>query len=178
MRPWNVLATSVEGQRDLLLAGLRRLGPFRGGGYRNIAVGLVDDPLAFLDVVAAALETQRALTLSLARLIPVETTVAFDPADPFDALAPAVLPFVDRLAGGAFFVRVERRGNKGTVHSAELERALGGHLWETLEARGRTPAVSFADAAAVLAVEIVGESAGLAVIPRTLAQRYPFVKIR
>jgi tRNA(Ser,Leu) C12 N-acetylase TAN1 len=89
-----------------------------------------------------------------------------------------VLPFVDRLAGGPFFVRVERRGNKGTVHSAVLERELGTHVWEALVARGHTPEVSFTNAAAVLAVEILGETAGLSVVPRTLAERLPFVKVR
>jgi hypothetical protein len=173
-----MLATSVEGQRDLLLAVLRRLGPFRGGGYRNIAVGMVDDPLAFVDQVGEALGTQRALKLSLARLIPIETTLPFDPNDPIAALGPAVLPFVDRLAGGPFFVRVERRGNKGTVHSAVLERELGTHVWEALAARGHTPKVSFVDAEAVLAVEILGDRAGLSVVPRALAQRHPFVKVR
>ena len=35
MAGWNVLATSLEGQRDTLLGLLRRFGRFRGAGYRN-----------------------------------------------------------------------------------------------------------------------------------------------
>jgi hypothetical protein len=178
VRPWNVLATSAEGQRDVLLAALRRLGPFRGGGYRNVAIGLVDAPLAFLDRVAEALATSRALRTALARLIPIETVVPFDPRDPTAALEPATAPFIDRLAAGPFFVRVERRGNKGTVHSADIERALGAHVYEALVARGHTPKVSFGQAHAVLAIEMLGDTAGLSVIPRSLTDHHPFVRIR
>src|SRR5207237_8633207 len=48
MAGWNVLATSLEGQRDTLLGLLRRFGRFRGAGYRNVVVGQVDDVTALL----------------------------------------------------------------------------------------------------------------------------------
>jgi tRNA(Ser,Leu) C12 N-acetylase TAN1 len=178
VRPWNVLATSLEGRRDALLVALRRLGAFRPGGYRNVVVGQVESPLAFCDRLRDALAADPLLPTALARVVPVETVVRFDPADPLRALAPAAEAFLDRLAGASFFVRLERRGLKGRVHSPTLERALADHLWRALEARGHAPRVDFRAPDAVLVVETLGDEAGLGLVTRALRERYPFVKVR
>jgi tRNA(Ser,Leu) C12 N-acetylase TAN1 len=178
VRPWNVLATSLEGRRDALLIALRRLGEFRPGGYRNVVVGQVEAPTTFLDRVRDALATDLLLPTALARIIPIETTLHFDAIDPLAALAPAAETFLDRLSTGSFFVRLERRGLKGRLHSPTLERDLADHLWRALEARGHSPRVDFKDPDAVLVVETLGDDAGLTLITRALREQYPFVKIR
>lgn len=175
---WNVLATALEGRRDALLVALRRLGAFRGGGYRNVLAGRVDDVPVFLDRVRDALVHDPLLPTALARIVPVDVRTALDPDDPAPGLADAAAPLLDRLAGGTFFVRVERRGFKGRVDSATLERELGDHVWRALEARGHTPRVGFADPDAVLVVETLGADAGLGVIARALRTAYPFVRVR
>jgi tRNA(Ser,Leu) C12 N-acetylase TAN1 len=175
--PWNVLATSLEGRRDALLVALRRMGRFRPGGYRNVVVGLVDEPARFLTEVRAALAADVLLPTALARIVPIERTLRFEPAAALDALAAAAEPFLDRLTG-TFFVRLERRGLKGRLHSPTLERELGDRVWTGLESRGRTPKVDFKDPDAVLVVETLGDQAGLTVVDRALRQSYPFVRIR
>lgn len=178
MRPWNVLATAHEGYRDVLMGRMRRHGDFGGGGYRNLAVGHVDDPIAFMDAVRDALPSDRALSMSLARILPIDVVTRFDPADPAGSLAAASEPLWERLGGGTFFVRVERRGLRGHLHSSVVERAIGERVWEFLAARGGTPRVAFADADAILAVETLGEHAGITVVTRALRDAYPFVRVR
>ncbi len=175
---WNVLATSIEGRRDALLIALRRLGRFRPGGYRNVVVGAVDDRDAFVAAVAAALASDPLLPTALARVVPVDVTLRFDPNDPVGALVAAAGPLLDRLAGGAFFVRLERRGLKGRLHSPTVEREIGDGVWRALEARGTKPRVDFRDPDAVLVVETLGDQAGLGVVDRALRTRFPFVKVR
>jgi tRNA(Ser,Leu) C12 N-acetylase TAN1 len=175
---WNVLATSLEARRDALFVALRRLGRFRPGGYRNVIVGEVEAPAAFLDAVREALAHDPLLPTALAKVVPIETTLRFDPADPVPALAAAVEPFLERLAGGSFFVRLERRGLKGRLNTPSVEREVGDHVWRALEARGATPRVDFRDPDAVLVIETLGDQAGLAVLPRALRAAYPFVRIR
>jgi len=178
MPAWNVLATSLEGRRDALLIALRRLGRFRRGGYRNVVLGEVEDVPAFLGAVRDALGSEPLLPTALAKVVPVETTVRFDASSAVDVLAGAVAPLIDRLAGGSFFVRLERRGLKGRVHTPTVERELGDRVWRALEARGHAPRVDFHDPDAVLVVETVGDEAGVGIIPRALRQEYPFVKVR
>ena len=178
MASWNVLATSLEGRRDALLIALRRLGKFRRGGYRNVIVGQVDDVPAFLVAVREALASAPLLPTALAKVVPVETTVRFDPATAADTFAAAAEPLLDRLAGGTFFVRLERRGMKGRLHTPTLERELGDRVWRALEARGHAPRVEFRDPDAVLVVETVGDDAGVGVLTRKLREEFPFVKIR
>jgi tRNA(Ser,Leu) C12 N-acetylase TAN1 len=175
---WNVLATALEGRRDALLIALRRLGRFRPGGYRNVVIGLVDEPDTLLASVGRALATDPLLPTALARLLPIERTVSIDAAGAVETLAAAATPFLDRLAGGSFFVRLERRGLKGRLHSPTVERELGARLWKALEARGQAPRVDFRDPDAVLVVETLGDQAGLALLTRALRREYPFVKIR
>jgi len=176
--PFDVLATALEGRRDALLIALRRLGRFRPGGYRNVVVGTVDDRSTFLDRVADALTGDPLLPTALARLLPIDRTVRFELGAAAEELARAAEPLVDTLAGGAFFVRVERRGLKGRLHTPTLERELADRIWRMIESRGGTPRVDFRDPDGVLAVETVGDQAGLAMLTRDVRGRYPFVRIR
>jgi tRNA(Ser,Leu) C12 N-acetylase TAN1 len=178
MASWNVLATSLEGRRDALLIALRRLGKFRRGGYRNVVLGRVDDVPAFLAAVRDALASDPLLPTALAKVVPVETTIRFDATNAVDTFAVAAEPLLDRLAGGSFFVRLERRGMKGRLHTPTVERALGDRVWKALESRGATPRVEFHDPDAVLVVETIGDEAGLGVITRALRTEFPFVRIR
>jgi tRNA(Ser,Leu) C12 N-acetylase TAN1 len=175
---WNILATSLEGRRDALLVSLRKLGQFRPAGYRNVVAGLVADREVFLGRVRDALRVDMLLPTALAKIVPVDATLRFEPVDPLPALADAVEPMLDRLGGGTFFVRCERRGLKGRLHSPTLERDLADRIWRALEARGHTPRVAFQDPDAVLVVETLGDEAGIGVITRALRQQYPFVKVR
>ena len=178
MASWNVLATSLEGRRDALLIAFRRLGKFRRGGYRNVVLGEVADPRAFLVAVRDALAADPLLPTALAKVVPVETTVRFDAMNAVDTFAAAAEPLLDRLGEGSFFVRLERRGMKGRLHSPTLERALGDRVWIALEARGRVPRVEFRDPDAILVVETVGDEAGVGVVTRALRTEFPFVKVR
>lgn len=178
MASFDILATSLEGRRDALLIALRRLGRFRPGGYRNVVVGSVEDRAAFLDRVAEALERDPLLPTALARLLPIDHTLRFTLETALDDLAAAAGPLIDRLDGDVFFVRVERRGLKGRLHTPTLERELADRVWRLLEARGRTPRVDFRDPDGVLAVETLGDQAGIVLLPRALRARYPFVRIR
>jgi tRNA(Ser,Leu) C12 N-acetylase TAN1 len=175
---WNVLATALEGRRDALLLSLRRLGRFRPGGYRNVVVGEVEDVSVFLTRVRELLATDLLLPTALAKIVPIETTVRIEPSGAVDTLAAAAEPFLARLGGGSFFVRLERRGFKGRLHSPTVERELGDRIWRALEARGDVPRVDFRDPDAVLVVETVGEQAGLGLVTRALRRDYPFVKVR
>lgn len=174
---WNVLVTAFEGRRDALMPLLRALGTFRGGGYRNVAVGRVADVPALLDALAATLAREPWVRDVLARVVPVERTLAVDPADPVAALEPAVLALAPRLAGGSFHVRVERRGLKGALDTAAVERALGGAAWRALEAAGAQPRVTFRDPDRVLVVETLGARAGVGIVDRAVRARWPFVRV-
>jgi hypothetical protein len=186
MAAWNVLATSHEGRRDTLLIALRRLGRFRRGGYRNVLVGQVDDHAEFLGRVRDGLGDSGTpspagdtmLRGSLAKIVPIDATVRLEPATALDVLAEAIVPFVDRLPADRFFVRVERRGLKGRLHTPTIERALGDRVWRTLEARGRVPRVDFADPDAILVVETIGDEAGIGLLSRELRAEFPFVRVR
>jgi tRNA(Ser,Leu) C12 N-acetylase TAN1 len=141
-------------------------------------VGLVDTPLAFLDAIRAALEADPLLPTALAKVVPIELVVRFEVSQAVETIAAAAEPLLERLRGRSFFVRLERRGLKGRLHSPTVERSLGDRVWQALEARGGAPRVDFRDPDAVLVVETIGEQAGLTVITRELRQAYPFVKIR
>jgi tRNA(Ser,Leu) C12 N-acetylase TAN1 len=178
MERWNILATAHEGRRDTLLGRLRRLAPFRPAGYRNVLIAQVEDQADFLERLRAVLAEDRVLAEALARIVPVEVTLRFDPTAAADSLAAAAEPLIPRLAGGSFFVRVERRGFKGRLHTPTLERELGDRVWRALEARGEHPRVAFRDPDAILVVETLGERAGLGIVPRALRGTYPFVNLR
>ena len=109
----------------MLLHWLRRHGAFRGGGYRNVAIGRVAAVPAFLDAVRDDLARAPGLAAALGRILPIERTLHLDPADALASLEEAIVPLHPRLAGGSYFVRLERRGLRDALHSTDVERTLG-----------------------------------------------------
>lgn len=178
MDDWNLLATSVEGARPVLLARLRRYGPFRGAGYRNVAIGRIDDVAAFFATLRDDLARDTILAAALARILPIAHTFRLDDSDPVESLESALVALHPRMAGRSFFVRLERRGLHGTLHSSAVERTLGATLWRLDEAAGHQPRVTFTDPDVIVAIETLGDRAGIALIDRPLREAYPFVRMR
>jgi len=169
---WNLIVTSRESGQRRLRRALRPIVRLQGSGFRNVFVARVDDVEGCLMAVAELCERRPRLDSWLGRILPIERTFAVDPGA-FDAqLRVEAVPFVDRLAGRGFHVRVERRGHKGVINTHASE-----HFYDTLNARGQAATVQFADPDVVLAVEVLGDTAGLGLVTRALRERFPFVKI-
>jgi tRNA(Ser,Leu) C12 N-acetylase TAN1 len=176
---WNVLVTSLEGQREALLRALRAHARFRRGGFPNVMVATVDDPRAFLATMADARATSAIVRESLGKVVPIDRTLRFaDPATFFDEVTAALEPECDRLRGRTFFVRVFRRGFRGAIDSTRIEGEIGARLVALLEARGERPRVRFADADVVVVVETLRDEVGMAFLDRDVRAAYPFVRVR
>jgi tRNA(Ser,Leu) C12 N-acetylase TAN1 len=176
---WNVLATSLEGQREALLGALRRLARFRRGGFPNVLVATVDDPLAFVDTLAEARAASTLIQTSLGKVIPIERTLRLDDPQRFvDVVSGALTECADRLVGRTFFVRVFRRGLRGAIDSTAVEGEIGGRLVAALTSRGDQPRVRFADADVAVVVETLRDEVGIALLPRALRTTHPFVRVR
>ncbi len=168
--------TSLEGQREALLYGLRKLARFRRGGFPNVLVATVDDPRGFLDVLGAA---PAALRASIGKVVPVDRALRFAGPDTFvDDVATGLAPWLDRLAGRTFFVRVFRRGFRGLIDSTRAEGEIGARLVAMLEARGERPKVSFRDPDVAIAIETLRDEAGVGFLDRALRAAHPLVHVR
>jgi tRNA(Ser,Leu) C12 N-acetylase TAN1 len=174
---WNVLVTAQAGRQRELRGALARLVTLRRTPFPCVMVGRVED----FDAVAAAVETQRTqqpfLDLWLGRMLPIERTFRVDVVGFTESLAREIAPFVDRLAGRRFHVRVERRGHKGAIDSHLVEQEIGEHVRALLEQRGASAALEFDDPDVVLSVELLGDVGGIGLVTRELRARYPFVRI-
>jgi tRNA(Ser,Leu) C12 N-acetylase TAN1 len=174
---WNVLVTAREGTPRQLRGALSRLVRLARSGFRNVFLAHVDDPDAFLAAVAELRAARPMLDGWLGKIVPVERTFPVEPAAFQARLEAEATHFLDRLAGRSFHVRIERRGHKGHIDTHACEQALGAHLWEALERRGAHPVIDFEDPDVVLAVELVGDTAGMALVTRERRTRFPFVKV-
>jgi tRNA(Ser,Leu) C12 N-acetylase TAN1 len=103
---------------------------------------------------------------------------SFTPDTLAEQLKAATAPFVARLTDGSFCVRLERRGLQGQVPSADVERTVGEHVHGLAERAGLAMRTEFADPDFVIAAETLGTECGVALIPRALRERYPFVQVR
>jgi tRNA(Ser,Leu) C12 N-acetylase TAN1 len=176
---WNLLVTSLEGQREALLAALRPLARFRRGGFPNVLVATVDDPVAFLGVLRDACAQSTVVRSSLGKAIPIDRTLRLTSPEAFrDEVGAALDALADRLTGRTFFVRIFRRGFRGLIDSTRLEGELGARLVAALEARGDRPRVRFDDSDVALVIETLRDEVGIAVLDRTLRATHPFVRVR
>jgi tRNA(Ser,Leu) C12 N-acetylase TAN1 len=174
---WNVLATAKDHEQKHLARRLKRLGDFRWSPYLGVLIGRVEDHQAFFDQLRRNEEIEPGFLLPLARVVPLDKTLTIDAASLLPTLKAEVLGYADRIGSGSFYVRVERRGHKGEIHSQQIEQELDHALIELLTQRGCTPRVDFQNPDVTIAIEIVGDECGIGMITKLLRERYPFIKV-
>ena len=93
-----------------------------------------------------------------------------------ERLKEEVLRYAETIGSGSFYVRIERRGHAGEIHSQHLEQELDSALRKSLEERGHTPSVDFKDPDFILAAETLDDECGMGLITRTMRKRFSFVR--
>ncbi len=177
-RLWNVVLTAKDHEQRHLARLVKGLGEFWWTSFLGVLVGLVEDHEAFCDQLRRREADTPEFLHPLSRLVPIDRTFPFQAETLSVQLEPAVLAYADRIDSGSFYVRVERRGHAGTIHSQPLEQELDRVLMEYLRAQGAAPRIDFGDADAIVVVELIGDECGIGLITRTMRERFPFVKVR
>jgi tRNA(Ser,Leu) C12 N-acetylase TAN1 len=138
----------------------------------------VDDPKQLLEALGDRAAREPDSLAFLGRAVPVRSTFTFQSPVEFEARArEAALAFLPELAGKSFHMRMYRHGFKGRLSSQAEERLLGAVLQEALEKAGISGHVTFEDPDVILAVETLGNRAGLSLWTREELLRYPLLRL-
>lgn len=177
LQEWNVVVTLIpEGDRDAVRI-LRDFGEVSKTPFRGVFVMRVEpDVYEFQEGIRDLLLVDKTLANSVSRIVPVTARFSFSSAEDFRVkVQGAVEPWAGELTGKAFHVRMHRRGFHGELSSQEEERALGDFLLRRLAEHPDTRVV-FEDPDVVIAVETVGEEAGVSRWSRDELDRYELLR--
>ncbi len=178
MEDWNVVVTANEGGFRRACDLLQRFGRVTATSYFNVLTLRVEDGAAFLKALERELADDPEARASLARVMPVTQSFAFQSPEEFETKATAAIePWLDRFAGRRFHVRLHRRGFKARMTSPVEERFLDHYIIGRLQERGADAEVSFDDPDLILAVETVDQRAGLSLWERDELRRHPLLKL-
>ena len=153
-------------------------GPIRRTGFFNILFLRADDIPSMLESLRK-MSTRDPGSLSfLARIVPVSHAFTFQTPEEFEEKAGQIaLGWIDDLAGKSFHVRMRRRGFKGRMSGLDEEHFLDRLLLEALEEKGSPGRITFENPDVIMAVETVGQWAGLSLWRHEDLERYPFVRL-
>ncbi len=178
MRDWNDITTVHEHHFTQACHFLEAFGELTKTDFFNVLEMRVDDTRQFLQALHQRLRDEPVLADCVARVLPVTSSFVFQYPQEFEQKArAAVLPWVDKLAGTRFHVRMHRRGFKSRMYSQKEEQFLDHALIQLLTQRGATAEVDFDDPDFIIAVETIGTQAGLSIWSRDELSRYPLVKL-
>jgi tRNA(Ser,Leu) C12 N-acetylase TAN1 len=178
MLDWNVVVSVHEdGYRDAVRL-LQQFGRVNPTDYYNILVMKVPDTSVFLDRLAALVDEAPGILNDISRVVPSEEGFDFESAQEFESKARDVaLSWAPELAQKTFHVRMHRRGFKGRLSSPDEERFLDEVLLAALERAGVPGRISFEAPDAIIAIETVGQRAGMSFWRRADLERYPFLRL-
>lgn len=178
MLDWNVVVTTHEHRYRHAREFLAPMGELRDSGFYNVLVMRVAEPMAFLGILERHLQALPEAATSLARVLPVSETFSYQTPQEFELkAAAAALGWSAQLADSRFHVRMHRRGFKGRLSSLEEEHLIDHLLVEASTQQGRQATVDFDDPDWILAIDTVGQRAGLSLWGREERQRYPLLKL-
>lgn len=179
MHDWNVVVTlAPEGYRDAVRI-LRNFGEISRTSFRDVLVMRVEQEAhEFQEMLHELLRNDATLANSVSRLIPVTDKFSYSSAEEFRTkIKEVVRPWVDEFAGKTFYVRMHRRGFHGALMSRAEESALGEFLLDCLKEDQSDTHVGFENPDIVIAVETVGEDAGLSRWSRADLDRHELLRL-
>ncbi|MEW6002339.1 MAG: THUMP domain-containing protein [Nitrospirota bacterium] len=178
MQEWNVVINVNKRGFRKALEVLHRFGSIKGTDFFNVLLMKAEDVKQMLEVLReTGLKDPESLSF-LSRLIPVTHTFIFSSPEEFENKAKeVVLSWLPQLAGKGFYVRMRRRGQKGKLASLQEEQFLDNILLEALGKVGTPGHITFDNPDMIIAVETVGNWAGLSLWTKEDLERYPFIKL-
>jgi tRNA(Ser,Leu) C12 N-acetylase TAN1 len=175
---WNVVVTVYEGEFREAIRLLSPFGRTQRTPYRNVLVMKVKDGITLLDALQRTVNEDASLANTVSRVVPVTHGFQFNSPEEFERKArDTVNDWVAEFGGQRFHVRMHRRGFKGRLSSQHEEQFLDHHLLEQLKLAGLTGSIDFENPDAVIAVETLGQSAGLSRWTREQLKQYEFLRI-
>jgi tRNA(Ser,Leu) C12 N-acetylase TAN1 len=175
---WNVVATVYGHEFDEARRLLAPFGDVRRTDYYNVLAMRVGDVIAFLEALEETIRSDASIPNSVARIVPVTHTFRFDSPEEFETEARAVVDqWLPDLQHARFYVRMHRRGFRGRLSSQHEEQFLDHHLVEALQSRGSSARIDFDDPDQIIAVETLGQTAGLSRWSRRQLRTYSLLKL-
>lgn len=172
-----MLATAKDREQRRLASLLRRFGDFRRTRFLGVLVGRVKNPEAFFEQLLRNEEEQPGFLDPLSKLVPIDRVFVFTVESFGERLKEAVLPYAELIGSGSFYLRIERRGHAGEIHSQHQEQNLDQALREHLIGLGRTPSIDFKDPDVIIVAETLDDECGVGAITRSMRCRFPFVRV-
>ena len=178
METWNAVITVHEGYYRSVRELLEPLGTVRKTEFFNVLVMEVDNIQEAMETLKAMIDEEPEVRTAITRFVPASQTFFYTSAEEFEEKAQeTALSWTRELEGKKFHVRMKRRGFKKRISSLEEETFLDKVLIEALEKRGASGTISFTDPDAVIAIETVGQRAGMTLFTRQELARYPFLHL-
>lgn len=176
---WNVIVTVEQQGYKLARAFLHEFGHVGKTDYMNVLVMKVDDIAGFLQDMRTCYEMGTIAMKHISRIMPVTEHFIYQTVSEFEEKASEVVrQWLGDLAGRHFYVRLHRRGFRGRLSSQEEERFLDIFILQQLEQQGMAQAkVDFSEAERVIAIETLGQQAGMSIWTRDQLEQYPFLKL-
>lgn len=176
---WNVIVTVTERGYQPARRLLKPYGHIEKSRFLNVLVMQVEDIALFLEAMRSLYEESPPELNYVGRIVPVTQRFRFQsPAEFEEKAREALSQWLDELAGRHYYLRMHRRGFKGRLSSQEEECLLATSLQEALAGRGSAAAkVDFEGAERVVALETLGQEAGLSLWTREQIERYPFLRL-
>ena len=176
---WNVIVTVKEHGFKNAREFLREYGHVEKTEYFNVMVMHVEDAARFLEDIRTAISINGIILEYVAKVMPLTHTYYFQSPQEFEQKAQAIVAdWVTNLSGKRFHVRMHRRGFKGRLSSQNEELVLDGFIMTKLEQLDQSQAkIDFEDPDYIIAVETLGQLAGISIWSREQLQRYLFLKM-
>jgi tRNA(Ser,Leu) C12 N-acetylase TAN1 len=175
---WNVVVTVYDGEFAETIRLLTPFGDLAPTDYWNVLAMVVPDIPTFLADIENAIQRDASIPNAVSRIIPVTHKFRFQSPDEFEKEACLVVDeWVPEVSGKSFHVRMHRRGFKGRLSSQRAEQLLDHHILQRLELEGAGARIDFEDPDLIIAVETIGQTAGLSRWTRAQRQAFELVRL-
>lgn len=178
MKDWNIVITVEEHGYREMRDRLSHFGTVDKTDFYNVLVMLAENARDTFIKIQAMWNENRGMQALLSRVMPVMHSFSFQTPDQFeDRAKQAASELIPALAGRTFHVRMHRRGFKGRLSSQDEEIFLDHFILQQLEKAGAPGKIGFDDPDCIIALESVGQQAGLSLWTRDELSRYPLLKL-